>query len=443
MNKLDLISNLIAESIKQGATDADAIMIDSSSLSAEVRMGKPTNIEYSQDMSVALRVLINQQQAIVSTSDFNKDSLDNIVERAIAMAKVTPKNPHLFLATKDQLCSEIKELNIYDSQEISAETLLDNAKEAEDTALNNKKITNSDGASAATTKSKVYFATSNGFRHHYETSMNSAVISVIAGKDENMQTGYDFSMARFAQDLKKPKDLGAKAAENTIAKLFPKKIASAELPVIFENYIAAGLLGAFSGAINGSSISRGTSFLCDHLEKEIFNPTINIIDDPFIIKGLASRAFDAEAILGEKLNIVENGILKAYLLDIQTAHKLNMQTNARASRGLSSTPSPSSSNMYISPGKESLQNMISSIKKGLFITEAFGSGANIVTGEYSQGVAGFLIENGRLTYPVSEITIAGNLKNMFMQMIPADDLKFDRGINSPSLFIEKMTIAGV
>jgi len=443
MNKLDVINNLIKESIILGATDADAIIIDSSSLSAEVRMGKPTNIEYSQDMSVALRVLINQQQAIVSTSNFDKNSLDSMVERVIAMAKVTPKNPNLFLASKEQICTKIKDLNLYDEQEMSAETLLDNAKEAESIALENKEITNSDGASSSTSKSKLYFATSNGFSQYYETSMNSAVLSVIAGKDENMQTGYDFSMARFAKDLKTPKDIGRDSAKKTIAKLFPKKIASAEMPVIFENHIAAGLLGAFSSAINGSSISRGTSFLCNHLGKEIFNPAVNIIDDPFIIKGLSSRAFDAEAMSGEKLNIVNNGILNHYLLDLQTAHKLNMQSNARASRGLSSTPSPSSTNMHILAGKESLQSMIGNIKKGLFITEAFGSGANIVTGEYSQGVSGFLIENGKLTYAVSEITIAGNLKTMFMQMIPASDLKFDRGLNSPSLYIERMTIAGV
>jgi PmbA protein len=443
MSKLDIINKLIETSIAQGATEADAIMVDSSSLTTEVRMGKPTNIEYSQDMSVALRVLINQQQAIVSTSDFDKHSLDSIVERAIAMAKVTPTNPHLFIATKEQICSEIKELNIYDATETSAETLLDTAKEIEDAALENKDITNSDGASASASKNKLYFATSNGFCHSYQTSMNSSVVSVIAGKDKNMQTGHDFSIARFAEDLRKPKEIGKKAAEKTVAKLFPQKIASAELPVIFENHIAAGLLGAFAGAINGSSISRGTSFLCDSLGKEIFNPKINIIDDPFIIKGLASRAFDAEAISGEKLNIIEDGILKHYLLDLQTAHKLNMQTNARATRSLSSTPSPSISNMYISPGKESLKNMISSIKKGLFITDGFGSGANIITGEYSQGVSGFLIENGKITSPVSEITIAGNLKTMFMKMIPATDLTFDSSINSPSLFIEKMTIAGV
>ncbi len=443
MNKLDIINSLIDKAINLGASDADAIIIDSSSLSAEVRLRKPINTEYSQDTSIALRVLINQQQAIVSTSDFDQDSLNSILERSIAMAKVTPANPHLFLANKEQICNQIKELNLYDEKEPTAEYLLEQAKEVEEAALDNKEITNSDGASAGYSTAKIYFATSKGFSHAYQTSRSSIAVSVLAGKDESMQAGYGFSTARFARDLKTPREIGLEAARRTIDKLFPRKIQSAVMPVIFENRIASGLLSDFIGAINGSSISRGTSFLSDHLDKEVFNSKINIIDDPFIIKGLASRPFDAEAIMGEKLKIVENGRLNHYLLDLQTAHKLNLKTNGRAVRGLSSSPSPSCTNMYISNGSESLLSMIKGIKKGLFITETFGSGGNIVTGEYSQGVAGLYIENGEIAYPVSEITIAGNLKEMFMQMLPANDLKFERGINSPSLLIEKMTIAGV
>ena len=442
-NRLNLLNDLIDDAKKQGATDVDAIIIDSSSLGSEVRLGKPTNLEYSKEESIGLRILINQQQAIVSTADFSKNSLNNMLERAISMAKATPANQHLFLATKDQIAQQIKELNLYDDYEPTAEELLEKSKEAESFAMQNEAIVNSDGAGAGYQCNKVYFAASNGFNHSYKTSRSSISVSVLAGKDENMQTGYDFSTARFIKDLKSPKEIGLEAARRTIDKLFPHKIPSAEMPVIFENRVANRLLGAFSSAINGSSISRGTSFLIDHLGLEIFNPEIKIIDDPFIIKGQASRPFDAEAIMGSKLNIVENGILNHYLLDLQTADKLKMKTTGHATRGLSSSPSPSSSNMYIENGKASVKEMIKDIKKGLYITEIFGHGANIVTGEYSQGAAGFYIENGELTYPVSEITIASNLKSMFKQMIPANDLNFDSSINSPSLLIKKMTVAGL
>lgn len=442
-DRLNLLNDLIAKAKDLGATDADAIIVDSTSLSAEIRLSKPTNLEYSQDAAVALRVLINQQQAIVSTADLGSDSLNNILERAIAMAKVTPRNPYLFLATKEQMVQEIKDLNLYDSNEPTAASLLALAALAEEYALANNEIKNSEGSSAAYAKNKIYFATSNGFSHYYQTSRSSIALSVLAGEGENMQTGYAFSSARFAKDLKSPQVLGIDAARRTIDKLNPRKVKTAQMPVIFENRVANRLLGAFASAINGSSISRGSSFLIDHLNSEIFHPSIEIIDDPFMLKGLASRPFDAEAIAGSKLNIVEKGILKHYLLDLQTADKLKMKTTGHATRGLSSSPSPSSSNIYIMPGKQSLSEMIKDIKQGILITEIFGHGANIITGEYSQGVAGFYIENGVLTYPVSEITIASNLKEMFKRMIPANDLVFESSSNSPSIFIENMTVAGV
>ena len=442
MDRLNLLSDLIEKAKKLGASDVDAIIVDSSDLYTEVRLGKPTNIQYSQDASIGFRVLINQQQAMTSTADFSKESLDQMLARAIAMAKVTPANPHLFIADKDQLTKEFKDLNLYDNTELSSENLLERAKHAEDIAMQNNKIVNSEGSSSGISKNKIYFATSNGFSHAYQTSSSSVSLSVLAGKDEDMQTGYDYSVARFISDLKSPEELGKEAAKRTIEKLFPRKISTAQIPVIFESRIARRLLGDFAASINGSSISRGTSFLIDHLGKEIFNPEISIIDDPFIIKGLGSRPFDGEAISTSKLDIVKDGILNHYLLDLQTAHKLKMQTNGRAIRGLSSAPSPASSNMYILAGEQSVEDMIKNTKKGLFVTEVFGHGGNIITGDYSQGAVGFYIEDGVLTYPVSEITIAGNLKDMFKQMVPASDLKFESSINSPSLLIKKMTIAG-
>jgi PmbA protein len=443
MNKENILSDLIDKAKRLGASDADAIIIDSTSLSTEVRLDKIINIERSNNISLGLRILINGKQAMVSTSDLSNSSINAVLESAIAMAKVTPTNPHAFLATSEQLTKNITDLNLYDSIEPTAEYLINQARETEQFALANKDITNSEGASSGYYSNKIYFATSNGFLHSYKSSVSSFSVSLIAGKDEHMQTDYAFSQARFAKDLKTTKEIGEEAASRTISRLFPKKIATCEMPVIFDNRVARSLLGAFASSVNGSSISRGTSFLIDHLGREIFNPNINIIDNPFILKALGSRPFDAEGISGSELKIIENGVLNNYFLDLQTSSKLKMQSTGHATRGLSSAPSPSSTNLYIEAGKTSLQDMIKSIKKGLLITSTIGHGANIITGEYSQGATGFYIENGEIAYPVSEITIAGNLKSMFKAMIPADDLKFESSINSPSLLIEKMTIAGV
>ncbi len=442
-NKLNLLSDLIDKALKYGATDVDAIIINSTSLSTEVRLSKLVDIERSENMAVALRVLIDGKQAIVSTADLSTQSLNSALKRVIAMAKVTPSNPHLSLASKEQMAHKFVELNLYDADEPSAESLIEKARITEDFALADKEITNSDGASASYHAGKIYFATSKGFQHSYKTSSSSLSLSVLAGLNENMQTDYAYSIARFAQDLKSPEEIGLEAARRVISKLNPRKLVTCEMPVIFDQRVAKGLISALAGAVNGTLISRGTSFLIDHLGQEIFNDQINIIDDPFIIKGLGSRPFDGEAISGTKLNIVEKGILKTYLLDLQTASKLEMKTTGHATRSLASAPSPGTSNLYLEPGKISQEDMIKSIKKGLLITEVFGHGANIVTGDYSQGVSGFYIENGEITYPVSEITIASNLKYMFKHMTPANDLKFESSVNSPSIFIEKMTVAGV
>lgn len=442
MDKLDLIASILDKAKQKGATEADAIIVDSSSLNTEVRLGKLVSSERSENIAIALRVLIDKKQAMISSSNLQRDSLDEIVERAISMAKVTPPNPDLRIASSDEYAKEILDLDLYDVYEPGVDILIETAKGAEDAAFSNKLISNSEGSSAFYATNSIYFATSNGFLHQYNTSTSGFSLEVIAGEGENMQTGSSYSIARYSDDLKSPQTVGKEAAAKAIRKLNPQKFSTEQLPVIFDYRVARGILGAFASAINGSNLSKGTSFLCDSLNKNIFNENISIIDDPFIIRGLSSRPFDAEAIKGSKLNLVEGGMLKHYLLDIQTANKLKMQTNGHATRGLSSAPQPSSSNLYLLAGKTKLDDMIKSLKKGLIITEVFGHGANIVTGDYSQGAAGLYIENGEVVYPVNEITIAGNLVNMFKSMIPADDLKFEASVNTPSLLFENLTIGG-
>lgn len=440
MNDIEIVDYVITKAKSLGATDVDAIIINSQDLSAEVRLGKIVNLDRSASKAIGVRALINQQQAIVSTSDFNK--LDLIIEQAISMARVTPKNEHLLIATKDQYTRNFRDLDLYDAYEPKAEELIELVKSAEDYALADKRITNSEGASAGYGSSEMIFANSNGFSNASKRSSSSYYVSVIAGEGENMQSSYSYSQARHRENLKSPEEVGKEAAKRTIEKLSPRKIDTGEMSIIIDRKIAGQFISYLASAVNGSAISRGTSFLLDSLGKKLFGNEINIIDDPFIVRGLASRAFDGEGIEGRKLNIIENGILTNYFLDLETASKLKMVTTGHASRSLSSAPSPSCSNLYLEKGKNSVEEMIKSVRKGILITETFGHGAKIVTGDYSQGASGFYIENGEIQYPVSEITIASNLREIFSQMIPASDLKFDSSINSPSLFIEKIMVAG-
>jgi PmbA protein len=443
MNYFDIAGYVIEKALSAGASYAEAILIDSSDVQAETRLGNLVNIQRSQDCSISIRVIINQQQAIIALSQLTKNALDSSIIRAIDMAKVTPTNPFLCVATAEQMVKSYPDLNLFDSQEPSTNQLIAWAQEAEQTALQQKGISNSEGASSSYSSSRFYFANSSGFSGQYNSSIFCNSISILSGEKENMQTGDDFTISRFASSLKPAKEIGLLASQRAISKLNPRKLVSAEMPVIFDKRVAKSLLSNFASAINGAAISRGTSFLTNSLNQELFSPSINIIDDPFIEKALGSRPFDAETISGKKLNIVENGVLKHYLLDLQTAKKLNMETTGHASRGLTSAPNPSPSNFYMLNGDKSLPTILKEIKTGLLVTEKFGYGANIINGDYSQGIVGFFVENGEISYPVSKITIASNLKYMLKNMTAANDLTLDYAINSPSIMIDRMTVAGM
>ncbi len=439
----NILDKVIERALNLGATDVDAVIAESKNSAAEVRLGNVTTINSSESAYLGLRILINQQQAIVSTSDFSEKSLEQSIQRCIAMAKVTPANPHLRLATANEYVKYTTNLNLYDNTQVSAQELIEKAKETEALALENKLISNSQGANAGFNSSRMHFVTSKGFSQSYEVSSHSLSLILIAGKDEAMQTDYAYSRARFASDLKTPKEISNEAVRRVTEKLNPKKIKTTEMPVIFERRAASSIIGSLIGAINGFAISRKTSMLLDSIGKNIFKPSIQIVDDPFILKGLGSRPFDGEGIAGNKLNIIENGVLQHYLLDLQTADKLNLPNNGRALRSFSSAPSPSFTNFYMKAGDIPFEDMVKSINKGLLITDVFGHGANIISGDYSQGASGFYIENGAIAYPVNEITIASNLKQIFLMLVPASDLILDSSVSSPSLLIERMTIAGV
>jgi PmbA protein len=438
----DFVSYLIDTAKKEGAEIVEVINVAASSISAQTRLGKLEHYESSESLGFGLRVIIGNKQSIVSSSDYNLASVNPLIKRAVDMAQVALADPFLTVSTTEQYVNSCPDLEIFDASEPSKEWLIDTALATEQAALDQENVTNSEGASASHSHSEKIFATSNGFFKSYQSSYNNISMSAVAGKDADMQTDYYYSSARFVKDLEKPNFIGAQAGRLTAAKLYPKKLATSKMPVIFDPRVAQSLLANFANSINGASIARGTSFLKDGLHQQIFNKNINIVDDPHISKGLSSRPFDGEGVAGRKLTLVKDGVLQSWVLDLRSAKQLSMVTTGHAARGLSSPPHPSVSNLYIEKGSCSKEDLMQDIKEGLYVTDLFGMGINPITGDYSQGASGFKIENGAITYPVSEITIADNLRVMFQKIIAANDLVFKYGINSPTLRVDNMTIAG-
>lgn len=437
-----LAASLLDQTKRLGASGADVLLTESVSLSVSQRLREPETLERAQAAELGLRVFMGKRSANVSTTDLSENALRLLAERAVAMARLAPEDPHAGLLPTKALASSFEEMDLHDAGEPDVRHLQSLAAEAEDAALSVSGITNSEGADAAWSTSRVFLATSEGFAGGYASSMHQLSVSVLAGKDTGMQRDYDFSMARYAADLNAPAKLGKKAAEKALRKLNPKKISSQETTVVFDPEMASGLLAQFGGAINGASVARGTSFLKSAMGTQIFAPGIRIMDDPTRKRGLGSKPFDAEGMAAKPLALVEDGILAHWLLDHRSANQLKLTSNARATRGTGSPPNPSSTNLWLEPGTLTPQALMKDIKSGFYVTETFGMGINLTTGDYSQGAAGFWIENGELAFPVSEITIAGKLQDMFKQSTPANDLTFRTRTNAPTLRIERMTVAG-
>lgn len=439
----DNLSQLLEIAKKAGASSADCVLFGNTDITMSQRMGKPEAIERSESGGVGLRVFVGNSQANVSSSDISKDALFEIAQRAVAMAKLAPADSDSQLSPADLFPKIIPDLDLLDVLEPTPTWLLEQCKIAEDTAIGVSGITNSEGADAGYSRSKVSLATSNGFIGSYESSYFSISASVLAGEGTGMERDYDFSTARHRSDLKSPQEIGMEAATRALKRLHPRKVSTCQAPVVFDPRVSKSLVSILTGSISGTAIARGASFLKDSMNSAIFSNNINIIDNPHLLRGFASKPFDMEGVANKKLALVENGLLKSWILDIRTANKLGLKTTGNASRGLSSPPSPSASNSYMEAGTLSPIELIADIKSGLYLTETFGMGINTVTGDYSQGAAGFWIENGEIAYPVSEITIAGNLKDMFKNLTPANNLSFRYTTNAPTVLVENMTIAGV
>jgi PmbA protein len=437
-----LAERLVEAARRAGADAADAVAVRSMSLGVEVRDGHVVETERAESDDLGLRVFVGRRQAVVSTNDVKDGGAAALAERAVAMARVAPEDRFAGLAGRDFLARETPDLDLLDPDLPAVARLEDLAREAEAAALAVKGVSKSGGASASAGIGGMVLATSDGFRGAYLGSRHSLSMMAVAGEGTGMERDYEFSSTLFADDLDAPADVGRIAGERAVRRLNPRKVETRRAPVVFDPRIAGGIVGHLTGAINGASVARKTSFLKDKLGAQLFASGISIVDDPFRRRGLRSRPFDGEGVAGRRTALVEDGVLKTWLLDSATARELGLATTGHAHRGVSSPPSPGPTNVHLAPGKASPEELIADIAQGFYVTDLIGMGVNLVTGDYSRGASGFWIENGKLAYPVSEVTIAGHLLDMFRSLVAADDLKLRYGTNAPTLRVEGLTIAG-
>ena len=437
-----ILSATLEAARKAGADAADALFVEGISSSVSYRLGKLEDVERAESSDLGLRVFVGNRVAIVSSTDFSADALAALPARAVAMARLAPEDKFAGLAPKDRLARAIPALDLEDQAEPAAETLIERARAVEAAALAVKGVTNSEGGGASFSRSAVALATSTGFYGRYAGTSHSIGVAVLAGEGTAMERDYDHASARHSGDLRSAEDIGRHAGEKTIRRLNPRSMKSQSVPVVFHPDEAAGLLGHFSGAISGAAIARGVSFLKDRMGQAIFAPGISIIDDPHRVRGLRSKPFDGEGVANVRRALIEDGKLTSWLLDCASARQLGLETTGHAARGTGGPPSPSITNLYLEAGKLPVRELIADIKQGFYVTELMGMGVNGVTGDYSRGAAGFWIENGEIAFPVSEVTIAGNLIDMYARLTPASDLEFRHGTNAPTVRIDGMTLAG-
>jgi PmbA protein len=437
----DLAQRLVEAARRAGADAADAIAVRGVSQSVEIRDGNVEESERAEGDDVGLRVLIGHKQAVVSTNDIVAD-VTTLAERAVAMARIAPEDKYAGLADPSLLAKELPELDLLDLDVPSVDELERRARSAETAGLAVKGVTKSGGASASAGIGGMVLVTSTGFCGAYLRSSQGISMTAIAGEGTGMERDYDFSTAIHASDLASPESVGKSAAERAVARVNPRKVATCKVPVVFDPRVAGSLVGHLMGAINGASIARKTSFLKDKMGEQLFDASVSIIDDPLRVRGLRSQPFDAEGVSVKPLSFIENGVLTTWVLDSSTARELGFVTNGRAHRGVSSSPSPGAYNLHMTEGKATPAELMSDIKEGFYVTDLIGSGVNGVTGDYSRGASGFWIENGKVGYAVSEVTIAGHLLDIFKSLTAANDLQFKYGVNAPTVRIEGLTVAG-
>ena len=418
---------------KLGATDVTAVVGHSISETVNFRNRKLDESDRSDSLGVGLETYIGKKKSSIKSSNLNEDNIKNLIERCIETTKITPEDEFNSLPDQDLLAKKINDLNLYDDDHIENNEKIEYLKEVEEVALQKKEIINTE-AGFTESKSNFILASSDGFLNGYKSSSFSAsCVAVAKDSNDNMERDYEFTSTCHLHDMLKPNQIGSIAAKKTIQKLNPQKIESEKISIIFDRRISKGILSAFASAITASSIARGTSFLKDKINEEVFSTSINIYDKPDIVKGLGSRYFDSEGVKTKELRLVDQGVLKHYLVDTYYGKKLNLKSNGR---------SGGTSNLFFENGSISYKDLLKLNPRTLYITETIGHGSNLVTGDYSVGANGFMVENGEFKYPVSEITIAGNFKDIFKNIILANDLEFKYATNAPTMLIEGMVVAG-
>jgi PmbA protein len=436
-------ADLVGAARKAGADAADAIYVCNASTNVSVRLGLLEDVERSEGEEIGLRVFIGQRSATISSSDMNPATLATLVDRCVAMAREAPEDPYAGLAPEDRLMRKrAPGLDLADSEELEPAALRERAMIAEDAARGIPGITNSEGGGASSGRSQIALVTSHGFAGSYAATSHSTYASVLAGSGSDMQRDYASHSVRHLEDLDDAEAIGIRAGQRAVARLNPVKVPSGVMPVVFDPRVGSGLLGHLISGIVGPAIARRSSFLLDSLGEALFDSNVTIIDNPLLVRGLRSRPFDGEGLPTEQRAIIDAGVLTGWLLDSASARQLGLQPTGHASRGTSGSPGAGITNVHMEPGTVSPGDLMADVKRGLYVTELIGMGVNTVTGDYSRGASGFLIENGAVVQAVSEITIAGTLKEMFRNLVPASDLNFRYAMNVPTLRIDGMTIAG-
>ena len=440
---LDLLSSVVEAALKAGADAAEAVGAVRGSLSVSVRQGALEEVEREESRDLGLRVFVGKSQAVVSGSDLSAEARAKLVERAVAMARLSPEDIYAGFAPQERLYrGGADALDLFDPAEPDARALEDQARAVEGFALSIEGVSNSDGGSASWSRGGWAMVTSDGFAGAHEASAFSLSASVIAGEGSGMERGGEGRSTRHLADLPTAESIGLEAGRRAVARLSPRKIESRTAPVIIENRIATGLLGPLIGAVSATAVARGVSFLKDHLEKPVFGPGVRLIDEPLRKRGLGSTPFDDEGVATADFTLIDKGVLTSWLSNAASARQIGCPLTGHASRGLAGAPGVSPHNLTLAAGDAGLAETLNTLGSGLLVTSMFGPSLNPNTGDWSAGVAGFCFEGGEIAYPVNEITIAGNLIDLYARLVPLSDLEYRGSANAPSLFIDAMAIAG-
>ena len=437
-----IAEDLVARGMNAGATAADALYVGERSSSVQVRLGELEGVGRSEGEEIGLRLFVGQRSATAASSDLSDEALAMLVDRCLAMAREAPEDPFAGLAPVDLLHQgELPFLDVVDPREPTPDELRERALAAEDAARAVEGVTNSSGAGASASASIIALATSGGFSGAYQATGHGCSASVLAGEGATMQRDYAWHSARHLAELEPAEEIGHRAGQRAVSRLNPARPKPGKYPILFDPRVSSSLLGHFTGAINGASIARKTSFLQDKLGSAIFAKGVTIVDDPLRSRGLRSRPFDGEGVRVSRQELVTDGVLTTWIADSASARQLGIAPTGHAARGVGGAPGASPSNLYMEAGNRSREELLAAFPEAVLIIELIGQGVNGVTGDYSRGAVGFMVRNGEIAEPVAEITIASNLIEMFATLEPASDLEFRHGIDAPTILVPEMTVA--